>query len=54
MKAEAMSYFHMPLMTIVGLMIFFTFFMVMTLWVFNKQRRPFYHQIANLPIGDEE
>jgi len=53
MKAEVLAYFHLPGLTLVGLGIFATFFALMLLWVFQRQRRPFYHQLATLPLNDD-
>lgn len=54
MKAEALGYFHLPVLTMVGLMIFFIFFMSLLLWVYRKQGQPLYQQVACLPLGDED
>lgn len=53
MKADALSYFHMPLLTLVGLGIFFTFFMLMLLWVYRRQSRPLYQHLASLAVGED-
>lgn len=53
MKAETLSYFHMPELTLVGLGIFFTFFMLMLLWVFQHQRKPFYQRLEELPLAED-
>ena len=53
MKQEALAYFHMPMLSLIGLMIFFAFFMSMLLWVYRRQGRPMYQHLANLPLGDD-
>lgn len=53
MKAEAMAYFFAPHLTVAALGIFFTFFMVMLLWVYQRRRRPVYQHMADLPLGDD-
>jgi len=53
MKQEVLAYFHMPLLSLIGLGIFFTFFMVMLFWVFSQYRKPIYQHLANLPLGED-
>lgn len=53
MKAETLSYFHMPELTLLGLLIFFGFFMLMLLWVFQRQRKPFYQRLEQIPLTDD-
>lgn len=53
MKAEALSYFHMPYLTQIGLLIFFSFFMCLLYLVFHKKRLPYYEHLAQLPISED-
>ena len=36
-----------------GLGIFFTFFMLMLLWVYRRQTRPLYQHLASLAVGED-
>lgn len=52
MKAEVLALFHMPQLSLIGLMIFFGFFLTMVLWLYRARSKPFYNHLANLPLGD--
>lgn len=54
MKQEVMSYFHMPYLTLIGLMIFFSFFMIMVFFVMQKNRGVLYDYLGHLPLEEEE
>lgn len=53
MKAEALSYFHLPMLTLIGLGIFVSYFMLMLLWVYRRQGVPMYQHLANMPLGED-
>ena len=50
---DALSCIVFPNMTMIGLTIFFSFFMSMLIWVYRRQGRPMYQHLANLPLGDD-
>ena len=53
MKSEILSYYHLPDLSVLGLAIFFSFFLAMLLWVFSSYRKPVYQHVQNLPLGDD-
>ncbi len=53
MKQEVLSYFHMPYLTLAGLMIFFSFFMIMVFFVMQKKRGVLYDYLGHLPLEEE-
>ena len=54
MKQAALTLYHSPYLTVIGLMIFFTLFIAVTLWVSQKSRKPLYDHLANLPLSEEQ
>ena len=53
MKSEVMQYFHMPHLSLLGLMIFFTFFTVMVFFVMRRQRGILYDYLGHLPLEED-
>lgn len=53
MKAETLSFYHLPDLSIIGLLIFFSFFTAMLIWVFSSYRRPVYLRVQELPLGED-
>lgn len=53
MKSEVMSYFHMPYLSVIGLLIFFSFFSIMVIYVMQKKRNALYGYLGNLPLEEE-
>ncbi|MGV3526206.1 MAG: hypothetical protein ACO1RX_18450 [Candidatus Sericytochromatia bacterium] len=54
MKSEVLSLFHMPLLSIIGLMIFFTFFLSLLAWVYYGPRKPYFLLLAELPLKEDD
>ena len=54
MKSEVMQYFHMPYLSLAGLLIFFTFFTVMILFVMQRKRSRLYSYLGHLPLEEDE
>lgn len=54
MKSEVMSYFHMPYLSVIGLLIFFSFFSIMVMYVMQKKRGALYSYLGNLPLEEEK
>lgn len=54
MKSEVMSLFHMPYLSLLGLMIFFSFFTIMVLFVMQKSRGVLYDYLGHLPLEEDE
>lgn len=54
MKAEVLSMFHMPWLTSLGLLIFFSLFVGMLVWVTRPGRQPLYEHLSRLPFSEEE
>jgi hypothetical protein len=54
MKSEVMQYFHMPYLSLIGLLIFFSFFMLMLLFVMQRKRSGLYTYLGHLPLGEDE
>lgn len=50
MMSQVLSHFHLPWLTCIALLIFFTFFVSMLFWVFRKNGKPVYQYIENLPL----
>ncbi|PIQ27977.1 CcoQ/FixQ family Cbb3-type cytochrome c oxidase assembly chaperone [bacterium (Candidatus Blackallbacteria) CG17_big_fil_post_rev_8_21_14_2_50_48_46] len=53
MKSEVLAYFNMPDLTNVGLIIFFTVFISMLIWVFQPWRKPVYQHMSELPLQED-
>ncbi len=54
MKSEVMRLFHMPHLSLLGLMIFFSFFTIMVLFVMQKNRGVLYDYLGHLPLEEDE
>lgn len=50
MKQEALKYFSEIHLTVFGLVLFFTFFTVMVLWVNRKSGKQLYQRLARIPL----
>ncbi len=53
MIREVLSHFHLPLLSCVGLLIFFAVFLSALLWVFRRSGREMYQHLENLPLQEE-
>lgn len=53
MKAEGLKYFTDTYMTSIGLILFFTFFVSMLIWVFRASAKQSYHYIEQLPLKQD-
>lgn len=53
MKQEVLAFFPMTSLTLVGLIIFFTMFMGILWWVFNRTRVPLYDHLSHLPLQED-
>jgi cbb3-type cytochrome oxidase subunit 3 len=54
MKQEGLSFFTDTHLTILGLLIFFVFFICVVAWVSRKNVRGFYKNMENMPLNDGE
>lgn len=54
MIAELVGLVHIPLMSLLGLGIFFVYFTLMVLWVYRKKGRPLYAHLAALPVTEAD
>ncbi len=54
MKSEVMQFFHMPYLSLAGLLIFFSFFMLMLLFVMQRKRGELYAYLGNLPLEEDQ
>lgn len=54
MKSEVMQYFHMPYLSLAGLLIFFSFFTLMLFFVAQRKRSPLYTYLGQLPLEEDE
>lgn len=53
MKQEALKYFTDLHLTVLGLLIFFGFFIAVVFWVYRKDSKALYAALTNLPLSDE-
>ncbi|MFO1519830.1 MAG: cbb3-type cytochrome c oxidase subunit 3 [bacterium] len=53
MIKDALSHFHLPFLTCIALLIFFTFFAGMLVWIFRRGSGNFYQRIEQLPLNEE-
>jgi len=53
MKQEGLKFFTNTEYTLIAFIIFFVFFIGMTIWVFRKSAKKQYSQIANIPLEDQ-
>lgn len=53
MISEIVGLVHIPFLSMMGLGIFFGYFMIMVLWVYRRQGRPVYTHLANLPVTED-
>lgn len=54
MKQAALTLYHSPYLTVIGLMIFFTLFLGVVWWVSQSSRKPIYDHLAGLPLSEEQ
>lgn len=54
MKQEALKYFTETHLTVLGLVIFFTFFVGMILWTHRKSSKSLYRRLSELPLKEEQ
>ncbi|MFZ3231459.1 MAG: CcoQ/FixQ family Cbb3-type cytochrome c oxidase assembly chaperone [Pseudobdellovibrio sp.] len=54
MKQDGLKYFTDTYLTSIGLMLFFTFFVVVVFWVFRKGSKQFYNRTALIPFEGED
>lgn len=54
MKQEGLSYFTDTHLTVLGLIIFFAFFIGVVWWVSQKSRRGYYSEMEKMPLNDAE
>lgn len=52
MKKEALIGFPYPTLTVIGLLIFFTFFLVMIFWLFHKSQKDKLEYSSRIPLAD--
>ena len=53
MKSQVLAYYHMPYLSVFGMMLFLAVFTGMLLWVFQPWRRPVYEHISQLPLRED-
>jgi cbb3-type cytochrome oxidase subunit 3 len=53
MKQEAFRYFTDQHITIIGLFIFFSFFIGLLVTVYRRSQSPYYEYMSKLPISDK-
>lgn len=53
MMREVLSNFHLPWLSCLALLIFFSLFISMLLWVFRKDGKAVYQYIENLPLEEK-
>lgn len=53
MKSLAFKYFNDQILTSLGLLIFFCFFILLLFWVYRKNSQSLYSQIEKSPLEDE-
>lgn len=54
MKQEGLSYFTDTHLTILGLLIFFVFFIGVVIWVNRKNVHGYYKNMEQMPLNDGE
>ncbi|MDX9731192.1 MAG: hypothetical protein RBT63_05425 [Bdellovibrionales bacterium] len=54
MKQLAVTQFPLPIMTVVGLLIFFLVFLGIAIWTYRIVRKETWNQIAELAIADAQ
>jgi cbb3-type cytochrome oxidase subunit 3 len=54
MKQEGLSFFTDTYLTILGLVIFFLFFIGVVVWVNRKNVRDYYNSMQSMPLNDGE
>lgn len=55
MRSEGLSRYFTDLhFTLIGLIIFFVFFIGMVVFVSRRARKPFYDRMANLPLDERQ
>lgn len=54
MIAELVGLVHIPLLSMLGLGIFFVYFTLMVMWVYRKKGRPLYTHLAALPVMEDD
>jgi cbb3-type cytochrome oxidase subunit 3 len=54
MKQEGLSFFTDTYLTILGLVIFFLFFIGVVVWVNRKNVRDYYKSMQSMPLNDGE
>ena len=53
MMKEALSHFPLPIFTVVGLLIFFTFFVGVLFWVYRRGSTDVYNQVSQIPLEEK-
>ncbi len=54
MIKEVLSHFHLPILTCIALLIFFTLFCGMLFWISRKPNRKLYKTMQQLPLSEEK
>jgi len=54
MRGQALVGFPYPILTVIGLLLFFIFFVSMVFWVFHKSQKNKIKYLENLPLQDNE
>jgi cbb3-type cytochrome oxidase subunit 3 len=54
MLSQGLTYFNNVPLTVVGMILFFTVFLVVVLWTFGRSRsREFYEKLAEIPLNQD-
>lgn len=53
MKQQGLLYFTDTYLTTFGLIIFFTFFIVMFIWIMSKKRADYVNYMSQLPLQED-
>lgn len=54
MKQDGLSFFTDTHLTVLGLMLFFLFFVGVLIWVYRKDSNKYYETMEHLPLKDGE
>jgi hypothetical protein len=50
LAVEVLSHFHLPVLSCLGLLLFFGVFVGMLFWIFRKGSDEFYQALSDLPV----
>lgn len=54
MKSEALALFNMPLLPLIGLLIFVALFVGIVIWTYHSSNQEKFEASARLPLEDEQ